>query len=281
MTSEQVQEHTIDQSRLTFLREISEQNERMVVWKHLDRSLRGFGDIDVAAPADDLDRVTACSLASARSALNASHAVICDHVPSVRLHFYVQPERSPDLFEFDVITQPSRMTSRWAAPSDLVGLSVVDPTGIRRLRPGAESLILLVWQGMSWAGTDQLTGHDRESVIDGLAMDPDGALKACRALAPPLAAKQLRGFVERLILGEWERSWALAALCGFAVTGAASPKFAINRALHRNKYRTGHECLMFGIMRRHGRKMPDGPLSTFLEAAREESHEVIDLESGR
>jgi len=281
VTAEQVKKYSIDQSRLTFLRDISRENQRMVVWKHLDRSLQGLGDIDVAAPAADLDNITASSLVSAGSALKASHAVICDHLPSVRLHFYVQPERSPELFEFDVITQPSRMTSRWASPTKLVGLSVVDPTGIRRLRPGAEALTLLVMQGMTSAGADKLKAHDRECVLSGLAVDLDGAIEACRVLAPPLARRQLASFVERLAHGEWDASMALAALVGFGVTGMTSPKFAFDRGVHRNKYRTGDECLMFGIMRRLGRKMPHSTCVEFLAAAREDGHDVIDLVSTR
>jgi hypothetical protein len=268
---------TLDHSRVTFLNELTRRHERLVVWKHLDRSLRGQGDVDATAPEQDVPAITQDAISIAAATLSATHTILCDHVPSARLHFFVQPHRLPHLFELDIWMQPSRGSARWADPCTIVPLAILGVYEIRQLRPGAEAVMLLVYQGLSWKGQNRLTGEEQETVERGLADDLEGAYEACRAFPPRPARAALLTLVGRLHHGTWSRKYALQAFGGFALAGLAHPDFAARQAMHRVQFILGRECLMFKLMRRHHRQVPPYGVDTLLNAARASGHIVSTL----
>jgi len=268
---------TLDHSRVTFLRELTRRHDRFVVWKHLDRSLHGYGDVDAVAPEPDVPAITQDAVSIAAVTLGATHAILCDHVPSVRLHFFVQPYCLPQLFELDIWMQPSRASARWADPRRMVPFSILGLHGIRHLRPGAEAIMLLVYQGLSWKGRDKLAGEELKTIEKSLLDDLEGAYEACRTLPPWPARSALLKLVGCLRQGAWSRKDALQAFGGFALAGLAHPNFAVRQAMHRVQFIRGRECLMFKLMRRHGRQVPPDGVNALLDAAHASGHAVSTL----
>jgi len=268
---------TPDPSRVAFLRELTRRHENLVVWKHLDRALRGCGDIDAAAPVEDIGSVAANAVLIAADTLGASHVIHCDHVADKRLQFFVQPERLPQLFEFDLCVQPSRGLAPWASPSAMVALAAIRPDGIRSLRPGAEAVVSLVYHGISWQGQDKLAGDERQIVDKGLADNPEDAYEACRTLPPGPARLPLLALVDNLRQGAWSRRYAQHAFGGFLLSGLACPAFTARRAMYRVRLASGRECLMSRLARIYDRRVSAGSVGTLLEAARADGHEVSTL----
>lgn len=268
---------TLDQSRVTFLSELSHRHDRLLVWKHLDRALHGRGDVDAAAPADQVASISADAFTIAAGALGASHVISCDHVADKNLQFFVQPSRLPQLFEFDVCIQPSRGLAPWASPSAMLPLAEIRPDGIRSLRPGAEAVVSLVYHGISWQGADKLAGDERQIVEKGLADDLEGVYDACRTLPPGPAKSPLLALVDSLRRGTWSRRYAQQAFGGFILSGLARPAFTARRAMFRAHLTGGGECLMSRVARIYGRRVCAGGVDTLLDAARAGGHEVRTL----
>jgi hypothetical protein len=267
----------LDHSRIAFLRELTGRHAHLLVWKHLDRALLGRGDVDAAAPAEDTDAIAADAVGIAPGTLDATHVIACNHVADKRLHFFVQPHRLPELFEFDMCTQPSRGLAPWADPRAMVPLSVVQDNGIRRLRPGAEAVVSLVYHGLSQRGRDRLTNDEREIVHDGLRSDLSGAEEACRTLPPRPARQPLRNLIAEVSKGSWDANEARRAFRGFVISGPAHPRFTLRRVLYRARLAGGGECLMSDLARHHDRKVPVSGLTELLSAARASGHRVIEL----
>ncbi len=267
----------IDQDRVRFLDELSGRHPQLVVWKHLERSLRGLGDIDAVAPRRALLAITQDVSRLGRDVLGASHSIVCDHVPNVRLQFLVRPRDLPDLFEFDIWTRPSRGSASWADPVSVARLSTVGEYGVRQLRPGAEALMLLVYGGLSIRGEDRLAGSDRDTVLLNLGSDLEGAHAACATLPPPPARSPLRHLVDAMRWGAWDAQAARLAMAGFMVSGLARPHFLARQGWFRLRYLRRRECLMFTLMRRHGRRVPPSGVAALLAEARNSAHVVTDL----
>ena len=267
---------TADPGRAAFLRELCGRQEDLLVWKHLDRSLEGRGDLDAAAPRRCLPGIVADARLLARDGLQASIMICCEHVADKQLLFFVRPKLLPQLFEFDVCTGPSRGLAPWADPHDMLDLAVLDD-GIRRLRPGAEAIVSIVYHGLSALGNDRLRGDERDIVRRGLDRDLDGALAACRTLPPIEARASLVRLIRRVSEGSWSRRDAAAAWFGFAMTGPRHPGFTGRRIAFRWRIATGRDCVMGRLARRHDRQVSADGLADVLRVARLDGHEVVSL----
>lgn len=265
-----------DPARTDFLRELTRSHDGFVVWKHLDRSLRGHGDVDALAPAEDVQGIQKSALSVASRTLGATHAITCSHVPDLHLLFFVQPRELPNLFELDVWTRPSRASAPWADPRHVLRFATQDQRSIRRLTAGAEAVMLLVYH-LGWHGRNQLTGHDRESILYGLVSDMPSAEAACRLLPPPPARAPLRRVAHALARGEWSPLDVRRTLLGFALAGIAHPPFAARRAIEKARFMAHRECVMFGLMRRHNRQVATADLDDLLTRAEADGHLVTEL----
>jgi hypothetical protein len=260
-----------------FLRELTARHASLLVWKHLDRALQGQGDVDAAAPVADVAALRGDATSIAARTLAASHVILCDHIADKSLHFFVQPDRLPQLFEFDICTQPSRGLAPWARPDLMLPLATMSAEGIRRLRPGAEAVVSLVYHGLSPSGAPRLTGSVRTLVEVGLAEDRAGAHEACASLPPRAARRPLAALVETVSCGGWDRRLARRAYVGFALAACAHPRFAVRRLGLRAGLATGRECVMSRLARREGRRVPPSGVDALLRAARADGHVVIAL----
>jgi hypothetical protein len=267
---------TIDSTRVDFLHEMTSRHPSLLVWKHLERALQGQGDVDAAAPIDNIDAIRTDIDAVARDTLAATHVILCDHVADKSLQFFVQPDRLPQLFEFDVCSQPSRGLAPWANPHLLLTLATMSTEGIRRLRPGSEAVVSLVYGGLSPTGTSSMRDHEIELVKADLSHDIDGAERACRTLPPWRARQPLLELVTQVMHGRWDRRLAQQAYLGFVMSCCAHPLFAARRTAFRLRLAAGRECVMSRLGRREGRRVPASGLQDFLIAA-QSGHVVIEL----
>ena len=259
------------------MRQLTARHPSLLVWKHLERALQGQGDVDAAAPVDDVVAIRADANAIARETLAATHVILCDHVADKSLHFFVQPDRLPQLFELDICSQPSRGLAPWASPRRMLPLTTMSAEGIRRLRPGAEAVISLVYHGLSPAGTNRLHGQELGLVDSGLAHDMVGAEQACRSLAPWLARRPLFELIAQVSQGGWDRRLAQRAYLGFVMACCAHPRFTARRSWFRLRLAVGQECVMSQLGRRGGRRVPPSGLGDLLLTAQAGGHVVIDL----
>lgn len=265
---------TLDNSRVAFLRELTRRHDQLLVWKHLDRALRGRGDIDAAAPEEHIPAIAHDAISIAPVTLGASHVIHCHHVAGKHLQFFVQPQHLPQLFEFDICHQPSRGLAPWATPRAMAALATVRPDGIRSLPAGAEAVVSLVYHGLSPSGRDRLTGDERNIVDRGIAQDLAGAMEACEALPPLPARRPLRELVTHLADGSWDPTQARWAFTAFAASSFAHPRFTGQRILFRARLAGGRECLMSRLARHCGRRVPASGLSRLLDSARADGHKV-------
>jgi hypothetical protein len=270
-------EGAVDSTRVNFLREMSDRHRSLFVWKHLERALRGQGDVDAAAPAGDLANILADIDAIGQKTLGATHVIRCHHVADKSLHFFVQPDRLPQLFELDICTQPSRGLAPWATPSRMLAMTVVTPEGIRRLRPGAEAVVSIVYHGLSSSGRARLQGDDLLLVNKGLAEDMVGVEQACLWLPPRPARRSLFALAAQLSQGRWERRTAQHTYIAFAAAALAHPAFTARRALFRFQLAAGRECVMSRLARLDNRRVPASGLDRMLGDARADGHLVVEF----
>ena len=261
-------------ARAEFLRELCRRHPELLGWKNLDRALLGQGDIDAAAPRNRVAAIAADAVDLAPAILGATHVIRCEHVADKLLHFFVQPQLLPQLLEFDLCTQPGRGLAPWASPSRLLALADMDDNGIRRIRPGAEAVVVLVYRGLSPRGSNGLTDDEMQFVTNRIAEDRTGAEQACRTLPPRPARSSLQRLVAGLAEGKWQQDLARRAFLGFATSGPAHPVFTTRRIRYRLQLATGGECLMSDLARHHGRRVPASGLDRMLADARVGGHEV-------
>lgn len=264
-----------DPQRGTFLRELCQRHQDLVVWKHLDRALEGRGDIDAATPAGSVRQIAATAVDLACHELGASSVIRCSHVAGKTLLFFVRPAFLPQLFELDLCRQPSRASAPWADPRRLLELAV-DDDGIRRLRPGAEAVVSLVYHGLSAGGHARLAGDERAIVRHGLAVDLAGAIEACALLPPAPARAPLTSLTEELARGTWSRGHAAAAWFGFMAGALGSPGHAVGRTISRVGQRLDRDCVMSRLARHHGRRVPMS-IARLLQEARDDGHDVREV----
>lgn len=269
-----------DLTRLALLQRLTRTHPGFVVWKHADRAVLGRGDLDCAVPAAQLEDLVVTGLEVGATLLGASAVVECRHVADKVLLFFVQDDRLPQLLELDLCRSPSRGLAPWAAPETMLGLSTVDHRGVRRLRPGAEAVVSLVYHGLSASGRPRLCGDELGIFRRGTREDGGGASAACLLLPPWPARRALARLLDVAAKGGWDRSAAAAAWWGFVVSGAAHPMSVARRSLFRARLRLGRECVMSDLARRHDRKVDAGAVAALLVTAEKDGHRVLRYDVG-
>jgi hypothetical protein len=188
---------------LPLLRALSAREPSWCVWKNAETAVAGEGDVDSAAPrrawaaVEDEFRTWAFGA-------GAGPVIVCRHLPeTLILAACAGPDRRR-LVQLDAYERVARIV-----PADaLAGIAEVDELGCRRLRPGAEGLLLLLT--VAPRGGRRASGGgsiDRAATL--VRSDPAGVEAAARLLGsgrrPALAA------ADSIAAGGWNRT-ALAAL---------------------------------------------------------------------
>jgi hypothetical protein len=195
------------------------------LWKNADDALQGRGDFDSTAPERDWDGITA-EFASWAGAHGFGPVTGCREVAGVLFLVAVDPG-SGTFFELDVNARKYWRGWTLFRPDDLAAVMEIDERGFRRVRPGAEGVILLVQNGLRWGGRPNEEGLRRKKVREALVSDPEGVGYTCE-LFGRAAGAVARG-AEAVVRGQWDRR-ALLLAEGWALARAVlEPRVVLSR----------------------------------------------------
>lgn len=148
-------------------------------------------------------------------------------------------------------------------------MTVMDPRGFRALRPGAEGVLKLLWNGIGYGGRRNDRGLEIKHVHERLASDPDGVRMALAMLGS--IGPDVERVVAALLDGRWDRRAALRVEIRFLLRSVRDPG-AIFLGL-RFRFVTLRRDPLFVLMSRPGRRAPDD-FEAWLETV-ERTHEVV------
>jgi len=214
---------------LPLLQRLTEVAPGWLVWKNADAALAGHGDIDSAAPRREWDAIENEFREWARAS-SLGPVIVCRHIPKM-LDLVALADEAETFMELDLNCGKVFRGSVLFHPEQLLPLSVVDPRGFRRLRPGAEGLLLLVFNGMDRAGRIRAHELKRRHIPDLMRQDPQGMRSAAQLFGPAHGAVLRAG--ERLLEDRWDRR-ALLEVEGWSLARAITePDAALGRAWFR------------------------------------------------
>jgi hypothetical protein len=188
---------------LPLLRRLTAREPAWFVWKNADAAVSGSGDVDSVAPSRAWGGV-ASEFRAWASSVGAGPVVICTHAPGSLVAVACIGSDRRSLAQLDVYERVGRI----AHADTILCAAEFDPRGFRRLRPGAEGLLLLL-------ALSRRPGRKPEStealarIRSLLRSDPEGVEKAARAVGVggSLALLGVRAVAE----GRWNVR-AMAAL---------------------------------------------------------------------
>jgi hypothetical protein len=164
-------------------------------------ALYGVGDIDACGRRQDFPEIERTFRRWA-----AEHGLrfvtACTHNWGGPLLVAIDPD-SPYVVVHDVKTKRLFRGSPLMRLDELLTLAELDPLGFRRLRPGAEGVLKLLWNGMRRGGRRNDEGLRTKGVLELLRQDPEGAAAASRIVG--LAAPLLRHATREAAAGRWSR----------------------------------------------------------------------------
>ena len=260
MNAAAVEARTVDW--LPLLRELTASVPEWGVWKNADSALAGTGDVDSAAPPHCWPVIRA-AFAEWAGSQGLGPVVACPHVPDGLFLLALDRERGRVL-ELDVAgSQPLRGHSLFHA-DQLGPLMVIDPLGFRRLRPGAEGLLLLLLTGLRHGGRQNTERIASRGIVALLESDPGGVRAAARLLGS--ARRPVLRLADAVCAGGWSRT---AALTVEARCSLLSPPSWAARA----RYRLGWARCPVNAVIRGGRRLP-ADVDAWLDEVRV-GHELI------
>lgn len=248
---------------LPLLRRLTAEVPSWLLWKNAESAFTGIGDIDAAALPADWPATEAIFRAWADDA-GLGTVVVCRHIPG-GLNLIAVPEDEPTFYEMGVKARRIWRGSTLFVLEDLTGMTIPDPRGFRRLRPGAEGLFKLLLNGTRRGGAPDEAALAAKDVRALLRADPDGVRAAARLLGPAR-----RGAVvgaRRAADGGWSRP-AMLAVEGWALTMAVmQPRVTLARLRFRASAR--RRCGVVEAILGQGRRIPDDRAGWLAELARD------------
>jgi len=238
---------------LPLLRRLTDRVPRWVVLKNAGAALSGVGDVDCFAPPEDWPLIEREFRAWAAER-DLPVVTVCRHLWRGAFFIAIDPD-SPYLLVLDVESYRTFRGSAHVTVDDALGFAELDPLGFRRVRPGAEGVLKLLWNGMFWGARRNEDGLQRKGVLDLLRTDPAGASQATRVVGP--AAPLLRRAIGQVMAGRWPRRELALIELWCIVRGLSRPDLMIRQLQFRK--RVINQCPYFRLSRRHRRRLPDDP----------------------
>jgi len=186
---------------LSLLRRLTDAVPTWGVWKRPDSALEGEGDVDSLGSESDWKTIVA-EYRSWAEEHGLGPVVVCRHAPDLLVLAACEGEGPTRLLQMDVYAHQVFRGARLASADDLHGLMRLDPRGFRRLRPGAEGVLLLLAEGVRRGGRPPSTVA-AEGIAGLLREDPEGAEQAAAALGP--RGRHVLAAARALADGRWNR----------------------------------------------------------------------------
>jgi hypothetical protein len=186
---------------LPLLQRLTESVPSWGVWKRPDSALDGDGDVDALGSAREWGAVVA-EFRHWSQEQQLGPVVACTHVPDLLVLAACAGEHPTRLLQMDVYSCRVFRGARFASAEDLRPLMRLDERGFRRLRPGAEGLLLLLAEGVRRGGApaDTLTA---EGIAELLRRDPEGVEETAAVLGP--RGRHALAGARALVEGRWDR----------------------------------------------------------------------------
>jgi hypothetical protein len=257
---------------LPLLRRLTEVSPTYVVWKQIDSAFQGEGDIDSAADPADWDVLEAEFRAWATE-YGLEPVAVCNHIPGGR-NLIAAPERLRSFLELSIKHDKIFRGAMLFTLDDLAPLTIVDPRGFRRVRPGAEGLLKLVLNGSRWVGRPNTEGLRTKHVVALLTEDPEGARLAARLFGS--AEPAVLTLAARVRDGGWDRRAMLTIEARALGNAVRRPATLARRAWFR-VFSTRH-CPIVKAIVGGGRLIPGDRREWLARVA--ESHAVYGVPAG-
>jgi hypothetical protein len=214
---------------LPLVQRLTEASTRWTIWKNADAAFAGSGDIDSAAPIGDWDLIVG-EFRQWAAEHGLGPVIDCRHPPKTM--FLLALDRSGrTLLELDVSGRKYFRGWTLFRAEDLRHLTQMDGRGFRRLRPGAEGLILLLGNGLRWGGRLDPGGIRKRRIPELLEEDREGVREASRAFGLPM--KAVDSAVDSLVAGSWGRRSMLLIESWAMLQALTEPSILLARARFR------------------------------------------------
>jgi hypothetical protein len=258
-----------DPNRLALARRLSAAAPSWGIWKNVESALSGSGDIDSVVLADGAKDVEE---AFTRWAVERGLRPVlrCDHAGGLMGVLVAVDRQHSTIVELDFTRRKTYRGSTLFGAEDVIPLLEDDPAGFRRIRRGAEGVLLLFHNGVRPGGRPNPTGLSARHVADLLRDDPGGVDGAARLFEP--AADAARRAAKAVVIGEWDRPAVLTVELAFAIRAAFTPLSVARRVWFRAV--TKRRCPIIRVAYTPGRSLPSDA-DVWVREARA-SHERLD-----
>jgi hypothetical protein len=212
---------------LPLLQRLTRMSESWGVWKNADRALAGHGDVDSTAPSSE-HFMLAEEFHRWATEMGLKWVIRCPHGGRMLGLFGVDQSRWAQL---DLVSEWPFRGARLFSAEDLVPLMVMDPRGFRRLREGAEGLLLFINKGFRWRGTPASQGLVKYGILEKITQDWPGTEAAAALLGA--AGDSLLAAVCSALQGEWNAPALLRVEARMILRGLAEPRMFVSRVITR------------------------------------------------
>jgi hypothetical protein len=243
---------------LPLLRRLSETSYGWGVWKNADRAITISGDIDSVSPPSDT-RALLGEFFSWASTNNLGPVFTCRHLPGSVLGVAIRDRR--ELVELQLCERAMFRGSTLFTARDVASLMMMDTRGFRRLRPGAEGLLLLFHNAMGRGGRPLLHGWKVDRLLRLMKDDPDGMEAATEVFGS--VREEARRVARAALDGGWDRRSALQIELWAIARGLRDVRSFAARGIY--SLSGGRYCALLPVLRR-GRRL-DGDVDAWLERA--------------
>jgi hypothetical protein len=265
---------SVGSTQLDLVRRLSAAAPTWGIWKNVASAISGSGDID--SIVQDADRGVV-ERAFVEWATDHGFAPVfrCDHAGDLmRVLVAVDRDRNT-LVELDLTGRKTYRGSTLFTAEQIVPLLEDDVLGFRRIRAGAEGVLLFFHNGVRYGGRMDEDGLSRRNVAELLRRDPEGMTLGATLFRS--AAGSARDALTSFLDGGWSRSAVARVELAFLGRAVSSPVGLARRVRFRSI--TKRTCPVIRVAYTAGRRLPHDVDAWLVEAAA--THERLDLTDGR
>jgi hypothetical protein len=219
--------------RLGLVRALSAAAPSFALLWAADVSVDGSGDLDAAATRADWGAVWQVHKKWALDG-QARAVVSCAHVPGLLMMAAIFPGVE-SFSELDVSDEIFFRARTLFNAEQIATLAIDDRRGFRRVRPGAEGVIVFLMKSLRRGGRPDRGVLGGRGVYEMLDSDPEGARMAIELLGRP--GRHLAHAIETVRAGESGRADLLRVEASALVGALRSPKTVARRAWFRARRR--------------------------------------------